>query len=50
VKSARALTSDAGDKWPIVDTALSGAIQAVITGQSNVADAMKAAQATYDKG
>ena len=50
VKSARALTSDAGDKWPIVDTALSAAIQAVITGQSNVADAMKTAQATFDKG
>jgi multiple sugar transport system substrate-binding protein len=50
VKSARALTSDAGDKWPIVDTALSEAIQAVITGQSNVPDAMKTAQAHFDKG
>jgi multiple sugar transport system substrate-binding protein len=50
VKSARALTSDAGDKWPIVDTALSEAIQAVITGQSTVPDAMKTAQAQFDKG
>jgi multiple sugar transport system substrate-binding protein len=50
VKSARALTSDAGDKWPIVDTALSEAIQAVITGQSTVPEAMKTAQAQFDKG
>jgi multiple sugar transport system substrate-binding protein len=50
VKSARALTSDAGDKWPVVDTALSAAIQAVITGQSGVEDALKTAQAQYDKG
>jgi len=50
VKSARALTSDAGDKWPIVDTALSEAIQSVITGQSTVPEAMKTAQAQFDKG
>jgi multiple sugar transport system substrate-binding protein len=50
VKSARALTSDAGDKWPIVDIALSEAIQAVITGQATVPDAMKTAQAQFDKG
>ena len=37
VRSARALTSDAGDKWPVVDIALSEAIQAVITGQASVA-------------
>jgi multiple sugar transport system substrate-binding protein len=44
VRSARALTSDAGDKWPDVDTSLSAAIQAVITGQSSVDDAMAKAQ------
>ena len=50
VRSARALTSDAGDKWPVVDIALSEAIQAVITGQASVPDAMAAAQAQFDKG
>jgi multiple sugar transport system substrate-binding protein len=50
VRSARALTSDAGEKWPVVDNALAAAIQAVITGQSSVDAAMKRAQAQYDKG
>ena len=48
VRSARALTSDAGDKWPNVDTALSAAIQAVITGQSDVPSAMKTAQSQFN--
>lgn len=48
VQSARALTSDVGDKWPTVDTALASAIQAVITGQASVHDAMRTAQSQLD--
>jgi multiple sugar transport system substrate-binding protein len=44
VRSARALTSDVGEKWPDVSISLSAAIQAVITGQASVDDAMAKAQ------
>ena len=48
VTSARSLTSDSGLKWPKVNEALSTAIQAVISGQASVQEALATAQSTVD--
>ncbi|TXR58016.1 sugar ABC transporter substrate-binding protein [Quadrisphaera setariae] len=48
VTTAKSLTSDSGLKWPAVDAALSTALQAVISGQSSVPDALAAAQADVE--
>ena len=48
VGTAKALTGDSGLKWPKVDAALSTAIEAVISGQASVPDALKTAQAQVD--
>jgi multiple sugar transport system substrate-binding protein len=45
VTTAYPLTGDSGLKWPDVNTALSAAIQAVITGQASPEEALATAQA-----
>ncbi|MGI4896242.1 MAG: extracellular solute-binding protein, partial [Janthinobacterium lividum] len=48
VTTAKSLTGDSGLKWPKVDDALSNAIAAVISGQSDVPTALQAAQTQID--
>jgi multiple sugar transport system substrate-binding protein len=49
VSTAYPLTGDSGTKWPIVNEAISVAIQAVITGQADPQTAMETAQAAVSK-
>ena len=49
VTTAKALTEDSGLKWPAVNEALSTAIQAVISGQATVPDALATAQTAVDR-
>ncbi|WP_369052790.1 sugar ABC transporter substrate-binding protein [Kineococcus terrestris] len=49
VSTARSLTGDSGLAWPEVNTALSTAIQAVITGQASVEDALATAQSQVER-